>query len=192
MRVTGRMSTRGPTEYWQTQKGAETKRRMGEQRRRREVLTCSICSRPVERVASKARRAADAKRRTFCETCWPIWDEHMLKAWHEVAQMDPSCMSVENYEATVLAWAHGDAAQRQLWERWPRKLGRRPPVASDIVIEVLHQRGFQAAQTAYLISEAIRNGAGVIPGKTDAVTERYIRHRIQLSGKTMRRTAFSV
>jgi hypothetical protein len=96
-------------------------------------------------------------------------------------------MDARNGEATVQAWKHGEAAQRELWERWPRKLGRRPPVASDITIEVLYQRGFQAAQIAYLVSEAMRQHTFSIPGKPGAVDERYVWQRIQLSGKSVRR-----
>jgi hypothetical protein len=185
MRVTGKMSTRGPTEYWQSPQGIEKKEQMGTERRRREELRCSICGRDVERVASKARRAVDAKRRTFCEICWPVWNTHMLRAWHAISGTDLGT-SEATYLAMLEAWTHGEAAQAELRKAWPNTRGNRPPIASDIAIEVMYQYGFQAAQIAYLITLAIERGDCRIP-RNPRTDEGWVWDRVRLSGKARRR-----
>jgi DNA-binding XRE family transcriptional regulator len=189
MRTIGKTTKGSPKEYWTTSEGQAVLAQMGDERRRRVEVKCAICSRPVDRVLSKANAARQAKRRVFCPTCFPIWSVGLLRAWHVVADADPDDFSDDDraYRVLVTAWQHGAATQAQLLAVWPRKLGRRPPIASDIAIEVMHQRGFHAARTANFASTAIARGdVPRIPG-APRFDEAYVRDRLKHAGKHHRR-----
>jgi hypothetical protein len=90
------------------------------------------------------------------------------------------------------AYEVGCSLEADLFKQWPRSLGRRPPVAVDLAIEVFFADEFSDSAIRSLIQMALEEGTLAIPGvSTTKVNDRYVTRRRELSG-IRRRRAISV
>jgi hypothetical protein len=66
--------------------------------------------------------------------------------------------------AFELAYDIGREFEREILRHWPKKQGRRPPLALNLAIDALHRRGFSDGQIAIVVNAVLRKGAIAIPG----------------------------
>ncbi len=147
----------------------------------RVMLPCFICGGAVPRKVSVATTKRIEKRRTVCVACDRHWRSARMRAQWIVNRLKPNTsLSEQTYEIALQAYAIGMELQEQLLPTWANRRGRRRPIATDLLIEVLHLHGLADDTIERLVSMGIARKAIHIAGvDKDAVAlmPGYVRKR---------------
>lgn len=153
---------------------------------------CFLCGRRVPLKASVAERKETQKQRTVCASCALPWRRARMRAQWKVNRLKPNTSVSRNaYDTVLSAYEIGCRLQEELMGTWPEHRGRRPPVATDLLIEVLHLHGVADTTIERFLSAGLSEGAISIPGLTQPtgpVSPGYVRKRRRTLG--IRRTAY--
>jgi hypothetical protein len=143
---------------------------------------CWICrGRTVERWPSQvAAGGGERKARFTCELCAPLWRRDVMRARLALRRREPQLWTrTQTREAFVHALTIAGEFELAVLSKWPRKQGRRPPLAVDIVIEAAFREGLTDAAIAELLNWAIEENRLSIPGRrgTIVLDSEYVRQR---------------
>jgi hypothetical protein len=162
----------------------------GAARQNRAFVPCCVCRKGLRRPLSKIKANQRSRCRHVCATCWPplrrarvAADVRLVRALAEGRSLSSAFMEVLEM---------GFRYEKEALSSWPTGVGRRPPLAVNLAIEVFHRGGFTDGQLRQLLNGALANGALSIPGVTGAnLNKRYVERRRQ-QAQIRRRTSISV
>ncbi len=182
--------------WWDTPEGVQRRAEQSETgwpkpRSERVLLSCFLCGRDVPVKASVAASKKTGKRRTTCEVCHLPWISALFRARWAIKGANQNRLDVVAAQTSFEdALAIGKGLQDKLYENWPHKLGRRPPIAVDLAIEAMYAAGYTDVEILYLLEKARATDNTAVLGiqKGKKLNDRYITRRRQESGIVRRRT----
>lgn len=185
----------GAREWWDSEAGHARREYLSEigwpkARTERVELQCFICHRTVLRKASEARRASVEKRRTVCPYCDLPWRSARMQALYILNHRtlvehptQPKSKLEKELALTLAIYKVGQRLEHQLRAIWPKQGRRRPPIATDLLIEVFFLHGATDDAIERMLNRAMARGAIEIPGLRDNWAKAgYVRKRRRLLG----------
>ena len=132
---------------------------------------CSICGRAVERWPSQIANAKQNAWRFICEVCVDDYRRFRQAAQMVLVDLDRTqVFSSAALNACEAIWEIGEEFEAATLSRWPKSKGRRPPLASDLVIATLYRKGFKDETIRVLLNKVLaadpqRRIPGLKPGQ---------------------------